>query len=64
MIAKAKTKLFISTEIIFSAIYLTLGFVMVRNKGIVGLTQAYMMNYVLYTITMIIAFRQILLAKR
>ena len=64
MIAKAKTKLFISTEIIFSAIYLTLGFVMVRNKGIVGLTQAYMMNYVLYTITMTIAFRQILLAKR
>lgn len=64
MVAKTKTKLFISTEVIFSAIYLVLGFAMVRNNGIIGLTQAYLMNYVLYTITMIIAFRQVLLAKR
>lgn len=63
MVAKAKTKLFISTEVIFSAIYLALGFIMVRNNGIVGLTQAYLINYVLYTITMFMAFRQILLAR-
>ena len=63
MVAKAKAKLFISTEVIFSALYLALGFIMVRNNGIVGLTQAYLINYVLYTITMFIAFRQILLAR-
>lgn len=60
MVAKAVMKLFVSTEIIFSILYLGLGFLFVRYDGIVGLTQAYLTNYVLYTITMIIAFNKLL----
>lgn len=64
MVAKAKTKLFIITEIVFAIIYLVLGFSLVSINGIVGLTQAYMINYILYTLTMLVAFRHILLAKK
>lgn len=63
MLAKAMTRLFMATEIIFGLTYLGLGYLFVHLNGIVGLTQAYLVNYILYTITMIIAFRHILLRK-
>lgn len=63
MLAKAMTRLFMATEIIFGLTYLGLGYLFVHLNGIVGLTQAYLVNYILYTITMIIAFRHILLKK-
>lgn len=63
MLAKAMTRLFMATEIIFGLIYLGLGYLFVHLNGIVGLTQAYLVNYILYTITMVIAFRHILLRK-
>lgn len=58
MLAKAMTRLFVSTEIIFSLLYLGLGFLFVHLNGIVGLTQAYLVNYVIYTITMAIALKK------
>ena len=64
MLAKAKTILFVSTEIGFSLLYLALGFVLVKINGVVGLTQAYLINYIIYTIVMAIAFRGILFAKK
>ena len=60
MIAKAMTKLFITTEIIFSGLYLVFGIFFIKMNGIVGLTQSYLLNYVVYTIIMIIVFRRIL----
>lgn len=59
MVAKAMTRLFVSTEIIFGLTYLGLGYLFVHINGIVGLTQGYLVNYILYIITMIIAFRSI-----
>lgn len=64
MLAKAKTVLFVSTEIGFSLLYLALGFVLVKINGVVGLTQAYLINYIIYTIVMAIAFKGILFAKK
>lgn len=64
MLAKAKTKLFVITEFSSSAIYLLLGFLLVKINGIVGLTQAYMINYILYTMIMFISFKDVLTAKK
>lgn len=60
MVAKAMTRTFIITEIISSATYLALGFILVRINGITGLCQAYLLNYIIYTATMIILFRNTL----
>ena len=64
MLAKAKTALFVSTEIGFSLLYLVLGFFLVKVNGVIGLTQAYLINYVIYSIVMTMAFRSILFAKK
>ena len=64
MLAKAKTKLFVITEFSSSAIYLLLGFLLVKINGIIGLTQAYMINYILYTMIMFISFKDVLTAKK
>ncbi len=61
MVAKAMTKLFVSTEIIFSLLYLGLGWLLVHIDGIVGLTQAYLANYVIYLAVMSISFKNVLL---
>lgn len=55
MIAKSMTRLFIATEIIFTMISVGLGFLFLYIDGIVGLCQGYLANYILYSITMIIA---------
>lgn len=64
MLAKARTIAFISSEIIFSLLFVGLGFLFMNRNGTVGITQAYMTNYILYLLTMIILFRDILFAKR
>lgn len=56
MVAKAMTKMFIATEIIFSVTGLGFGILFINIDGIVGLTQAHLFNYVLYLITMFIFF--------
>lgn len=61
MLAKALMKLYITTEIVFTLSYVFIGYIFVNYNGIVGLTQAYLCNYVLYMITMFICFRNILL---
>lgn len=63
MVAKAMAKLFVATEVLFGLTYLGLGFLFVHYNGIVGLTQGYLVNYVLYTIAMIIAFKNIIRIK-
>lgn len=63
MVAKARTKLFITTEIVFDISYLCLSFCLMKVNGIVGLTQGYMVNYLLYLIVMIFLFRDIIRVK-
>lgn len=63
MVAKAQTKMFITTEIVFGFTYLLLCFICMKYNGIVGLTQGYLINYVLYMITMCILFRKVLVYK-
>lgn len=60
MVAKSMTKAFISSEIIFTLSYLGIGYLFVRFNGIVGLCQAYLINYVLYMIAMVVLFKSII----
>lgn len=63
MVAKAKTTLFISTEIFFNITYLGLSFIFLQFNGVVGLTQGYLCNYIIYLIAMIFFFRNIIRIK-
>ncbi len=62
MVAKAKTKAYITTEVVFTLLYLVLAFVLLKINGIVGLVQGYLVNYVLYMITMCVLFRKLIKA--
>lgn len=64
MVAKAKTKAYITTEIVFTLLYLVLAFVLLKINGIVGLVQGYLINYVLYMIAMCFLFRSIIKVEK
>lgn len=63
MLAKAQTVAYISTEIIFSILYVILALLLIRTNGIIGLVQASLINYIAYLIIMVILFRKIFMAK-
>ena len=63
MIAKAMTKMFMASEIVFSLTWLGLGFLFTSLDGVVGLCQAYLINYIIYTVVMVIFFRKLLLKR-
>ncbi|WP_281260334.1 O-antigen translocase [Arcticibacter pallidicorallinus] len=60
MLAKTMTKTYVVTEMIFSLLFVVLGLGLLRMGGIVGLTQAYMINYIIYFFTMLFIFRKFL----
>jgi PST family polysaccharide transporter len=60
MLAKAKSKMFIITEVIFSLSYLIFSLLFIENYGIVGLTYSYCLNYFLYFVLIIFLFRGII----
>ncbi len=61
MVAKAMTRWFITTEIGFSLLFVGLGFLFMQWNGLVGITQAYLVNYFLYLAMMACIFRKLLL---
>ncbi|MCT7466321.1 O-antigen translocase [Aliarcobacter cryaerophilus] len=58
MLAKAMTKIFIYTEILFSALFVLLSILFVNNFGLIGITYAFSLNYFLYLVVMIFIFRK------
>ncbi len=58
LIAKAKTKYFIGTEIIFSISFVLFSILMIDNFNLIGITYAFVINYSLYLITMILITRK------
>ena len=60
MHAKAKTKEFVITEILFSALNVTFSILFMNTFGLIGITIAYALNSFLYLSTMIIIFRDII----
>lgn len=63
MLAKAMTKVFIITEILFSISYVILGYICISYFKLNGITLAFAINYFIYLITMIVLFRKLLFAK-
>ncbi|MEN0053969.1 MAG: O-antigen translocase [Mucilaginibacter sp.] len=63
MLAKALTKLFVITEIVFSISYVVLGYMGINFFGLKGITIAFALNYILYFLTMIFVFRKLLFNK-
>ena len=63
MVAKAKTKVFIASEVCFTFSYALLCFVFLHVNGIVGLVQGYFCNYILYLLGMLFVFRNIIFNK-
>lgn len=61
MIAKSMTKMFVFTETIFSLLFIVIGFLFMRYNGVVGITQAYLLNYFLYFVCMVLVFRKLIL---
>jgi len=51
MLAKAMTKSFIFTEIIFSTTFVIFSIVMVNSFGLIGMTYSFVLNYILYLLT-------------
>lgn len=60
MVAKSMTKAFVITEIVFTLIFVGLGFLFMQWNGVVGITQAYLVNYILYMVCMAWLFRKII----
>lgn len=58
MIAKAMTKVFIATEIIFATSYVILSYYFMNHFGIIGATYSFCVNYGLYWIFMWILMRK------
>jgi PST family polysaccharide transporter len=58
MLAKAMTKIFIFTEIVFSLFFVLLSMYFINSYGLVGVTYAYFCNYIIYFVTMLIIFKK------
>ena len=61
MVAKAMTRWYIATEVGFSLLFVGLGFLFMQMNGVIGITQAYLVNYILYMTMMAYIFRNLLL---
>lgn len=64
MVAKAMTRWFVTTEVFFSLLFVGLGFLFMQMNGVVGITQAYFVNYVIYLAFMVYLFRNLLFYGR
>ncbi|MDB5141272.1 MAG: O-antigen translocase, WzxE [Mucilaginibacter sp.] len=60
MLAKAMTKAFIITEIVFSISYILLGYLCIRLFQLNGITIAFAINYFIYLIVMVVIFKKLL----
>jgi polysaccharide transporter, PST family len=64
MIAKAMTKTYITTEVIFSISYIVFSIIGLRFFGLQGVTMAFALNYLIYWLIMTKIFRTYLKALR
>ena len=63
MLAKAMTRLFIISEIIFGFSFVALTYIFVNKYGLVGITYAYALNYLAYLILMVVVIGKKILKK-
>ena len=54
------TRVFVVTEVVFAIIFVVLGFTFMQWNGVIGVTQAYALNYIFYMSCMVLIFRKTL----
>lgn len=59
LLAKAKTLIYIATEIIFSISFVCLSFFFVSEYGVVGMTYSYSLNYLFYLVAISLVVRKV-----
>lgn len=64
MIAKAMTFMYIITEVTFVSSFVTLAFYFITKLGFIGASVAYMVNYFLYFLLMLVLFRQLIFSNK
>ena len=64
MVARSMTKLFIITDIVFNLTFLGLVIMMTQQFGLIGTSYAFALNYLLYLLTMLFIFRDLVLPRR
>ena len=64
MLARAMTKIYIVTELLFSISYVLIGCIFLINFKIRGVVIAFALNYFLYFIVMLLIFRKLLFYRR
>lgn len=60
MIAKAMTTLFVLSEFLFVGFFIFLSYFLSRKLGLIGMSYAYLVNYIFYFIFLVFSFRKIL----
>jgi polysaccharide transporter, PST family len=63
MVSKAKTTLFIGSQLIFSVITYYLSIILINNIGITGVVWAHAIVYFIYAVVMVIIFRKYLVKQ-
>jgi O-antigen/teichoic acid export membrane protein len=63
MVAKAMTKTYIATEIIFSLGFVIVAFIFMKLNGLVGITQGLAVIYLLYLLFMVFIFRKLIFSQ-
>lgn len=63
IVAKAMTKHFLITEFGFSIIYIFLAYYFTPDTGLVGVSMAYAITYIMYFLVMILIFKSLLLKR-
>ncbi len=63
MVAKAMTRWFILSEILFSVSYIGFGLVFMHFYGSIGITYAYALNYLFYLVFLLLLFKKYLFFK-
>jgi O-antigen/teichoic acid export membrane protein len=63
MIAKAMTKLYIITDVVFNLVYVGLGYFLVDVLGLRGVTVAFAITYFIYLLFIVFIFRRILFSR-
>jgi len=58
LLAKAMTRIFIYTEILFNTSFVIGAYIFIKYFGLIGITYAYSLNYLLYLAMMVYIFRK------
>ena len=64
LISKARIKIFIFSELLFSLTYLCLCYLLVKSFGLEGTSMAFCLNMILYFIFMLCVLRKLLFYKK